>query len=385
MVDSPVLSGQPGKLVDLLDACLIDGFSTRTPDSVVVSGGVATVSISTGNPYEKHAVIAISGASETALNAEWRIDTAGASSLSFLCPGVSDGIVTGASVKRAGAGWGRPFGDTNKAVYQSIDPESTELFLRVDDNYGTCAYVRGYEDMTSADDGVNPFPLLSTKAPNAFQWVKSNASNGDARSWFLVADNKSIHFCVYFSQYNTLASAAPAATWNFFGDLTGKFFPDDKFACVLAGYGSAGSPTQMTSGNFHLAQNSSVDARYIARPALATSPGPSNPYIFCYGSYIWASKKTMFSTTPNAKGERHFLPPPLVFDSQTTHASNGKARGFWPGILSTPIPPATRAPHTNLELPNGDVVGLEAVVALFGYINDPDGSSEAVFTITGPW
>lgn len=109
MPDAPVLSGQVGKLIELLDACLINGFSVRTPDSIVVSEGVATVSISAGNPYEKHAVVAISGASDAALNSEWRIDSSGGSSFTFLCPGVTNGTVTGASVKRAAAGWGTPF------------------------------------------------------------------------------------------------------------------------------------------------------------------------------------------------------------------------------------------------------------------------------------
>ncbi|ENO76599.1 hypothetical protein B447_17686, partial [Thauera sp. 27] len=71
--DAPVLNGQAGSLINVLDACLLNGYSVRTPDSVVVSGGVATVGISAGNPYEKHAVVEISGASDSALNGQWRI------------------------------------------------------------------------------------------------------------------------------------------------------------------------------------------------------------------------------------------------------------------------------------------------------------------------
>ena len=95
MLDAPVLRGQAGALIELLDACLINGFSTRTPDSITVTSGVATVALSAGNPYEKHAVIKITGASVAALNDEWRIDTTAASSLTFLCPGVPDGAARG--------------------------------------------------------------------------------------------------------------------------------------------------------------------------------------------------------------------------------------------------------------------------------------------------
>lgn len=385
MVDAPVLCGQVGKLVELLDACLINGFSTRTPDNVVVSGGVATVSIGAGNPYEKHTVLSISGASDTALNGEWRIDASTASGFTFLCPGVSDGVKTGVVVKRAPAGWGRPFGDTNKAVYQSLDPESSELFLRVDDTFATGAYVRGYEEMTSVDAGVNPFPTLAIKPLNAFQWVKSNSANGDARSWLLVASATAIHFCVYFSQYNMVNSTIPAATWNFFGDLTERFFPDDKFACILGAYAASGSPVQITSNSHHLPQTQSADARWIARPAQATGPGPSSPIMQPPGGYLWVTKKLISSTYPNAVGETHFFPPPLVFDSLNPSLSTTHARGFWPGVLSSPLPPAVRSHHTNAELPNGDVVAREAVVSVIGYINDPDGSSEALFKIVGPW
>ena len=147
MIDAPVLSGQAGKLIELLDACLINGFSTRTPDSIVVAGGVATVSIGAGNPYEQHAVVEISGANNAALNAEWRIDTASASSFTFLCPGVLDGTVAGSVVKRAGAGWGKPFSGANIAAYQSVDPASTQLYLRVNDNDARFSRVRGYENM----------------------------------------------------------------------------------------------------------------------------------------------------------------------------------------------------------------------------------------------
>lgn len=199
MADAPVLSGQAGKLVELLDACLIDGFSTRTPDSVSVSAGVATVNISAGNPYEKHAVIAISGASNAALNAEWRIDSSASSSFTFLCPGVADGAVNSASIKRAGAGWGKPFSDTNLAVYRSQNVESPRMYLSVLDTDARFARVRGYEDMAQASAGTNPFPLFSTHTEPNYTWPKSDQIGTQTKKWVVVADDRFFYYLPAFS------------------------------------------------------------------------------------------------------------------------------------------------------------------------------------------
>lgn len=226
--DAPVLRGQAGAMIELLDACLLNGFSPRTPDSVVVAGGVATVSISAGNPYEKHAVIEISGASVSALNDEWRIDTAAASSFTFLCPGVADGAATGATIKRAAAGWSKPFAGTNTATYQSIDPLSTQLFLNMVDTDPRAVAVRGYESMPDATTKEGPFPTES-QASGGVYWLKSYQASDLPRRWALFADG-----CVFYVYLATASIETNYPALVGFGDFV-PFDHNDRYHCFIAG------------------------------------------------------------------------------------------------------------------------------------------------------
>lgn len=265
MLDAPVLRGEAGALIELLDACLINGFSTRTPDSIVVADEVATVTISAGNPYEQHAVISITGASVAALNAEWRIATAAASTFTFACPGVADGAATGASVKRAPAGWERPFSASHKAAYRSTDILSTQMSLRVDDADARYARVRGYESMIDIDTGVGLFPTVTQRTSTEYTWPKNYVSGVASVKWALVADGRSINFLPAWYRQN--ASAQGQHEYLRFGDIYG-FYEQDPFACCIAAIpnssptftGNSGTNTERlltTAGGCYLARDRS--------------------------------------------------------------------------------------------------------------------------------
>jgi hypothetical protein len=258
MADAPVLSGQAGALIDLLDACLINGFSTRTPDNISVSDGVATVNISAGNPYEQYAVIVISGASNAALNAEWRIDSATASSFTFLCPGVSDGAVTGASVKRAGGGWLKPFSGSNLAAYQSASATSTQLYLRVDDNGTTAAQVRGYENMTGISTGTGLFPTVAQRADTAALWQKSSVADSTARDWAVVSDGTLFFYAPAFNLSNFFIGQHTPFR---FGDIRSRF-SGDAYHCIISIVTSASVNPGVEGSTSGIGSASNV---YIAR------------------------------------------------------------------------------------------------------------------------
>lgn len=249
MADAVQQNGAAGNLIQILDSCLVDGFSTRTPDSISVSGGVATVSISAGNPYEKHAVITIGGASDVALNSEWKIDTSAASSFTFLCPGVADGTVSGASIKRAGGGWGKPFSGTNKAAYQSANLNSTQLYLRVDDGYSTYALVRGYENMTGVDTGTGPFPTFTQLSE--LNWRIPKASGLD---WTVITDGQ-FAWILVTANSNTVY----ARLMHCFGDIV-PLLQSDKYHCLMAA-----TEGVSTFGTNNAGGNASGAARAFAR------------------------------------------------------------------------------------------------------------------------
>ena len=214
--DAPVLTGENGRLIDVLDACLVNGFSSRSADSITIDNEIATVSLSGGNPYEQHVVVEITGASVPALNSEWRIDTSSASSFTFVCPGVADGAVTGATVNRAGAGWAKPFEGTNLAVYQAVAPDALQLYFHVKDSDGAFAEVRGWGAAEAADTVSDPFPTIEQVAAGSFGIRKSSAANPVQRPWVIIADDKFVYIFVAWDHTNSTYH-----TWNayWFGDF----------------------------------------------------------------------------------------------------------------------------------------------------------------------
>lgn len=304
--NSPTLSGTPGSLVALLDACLIDGYDPRTPDSVTVAGEICTANFSGGNPFEQHVVVQISGASVVGLNAEWRIATATATAITFVCPGVADGAVSGTiSIRRAPAGWVKAFADTHKGAYRSASFDSTQLYLRVSDGYGTSARVRGYEHMTSIDDGSGLFPTLAQRAESEYWWQKS--STASARQWAVIADDSMLYYCPV-SNNNQFFDGQH--TPFRFGDLRSRV-TGDAYHCLISGVASAEVNPGMEGSTTAIRSTAdSTSGKYVARPAAQTGTAQDVSYscaVNMVGEY-GASPDGELLLCPMALGSRGVLP-----------------------------------------------------------------------------
>jgi hypothetical protein len=231
MPGAPVIENVAGGLINVLDACLINGFGSKTINTLVVASEVATATISGGHSYEKHAVIRIAGATPSELNGDWRIASVpDGSTLTFACPGLADGSATGTmTALRATPGyWEKSFSDTNKGAYRSTHPNGTGLYLRVDDSptSTTPSPVRGYETMTGIDTGANPFPTTAQVAN--LVWRRATAAG--AKPWTLVADERWFCLLVNFAGYDY-------SLWQF-GDAVGAAAAD-----AYAGYLAAHTTT----------------------------------------------------------------------------------------------------------------------------------------------
>lgn len=368
--DAPILNGAAGSLISVLDACLINGFGIRTPDSIVVADGVATVSISAGNPYEKHAVVVISGASDAALNTEWRVATSGASSFTFLCPGVADGTVSGASVKRAGAGWGKPFSDINKAAYQSLDPNSTQLYLRVDDTFSRYAQLRGYSQMTAIDEGSGLFPS-SQQSSAGYSWAKSDDANSTSKKWAIFSDGRLFYF--YQATYGT---SFPAL--GVFGDIE-SFVVGDKYNCVLAASSNSTNttapssntsfPSVLPSANFLIAR---------AKNQTTASVTCGCPSIRFRSSYN--NRPTGFSDLGGPADGGIALRWPIYVVAGTNEFD--ELRGFMPGLLE----PLHRA-FTEVDVSpiSGAGVFFGREIVGLSISNGSLGNGSIAIDLTGPW
>ncbi|CAI10230.1 hypothetical protein ebA7239 [Aromatoleum aromaticum EbN1] len=361
MANGPVLRGEAGALIELLDACLINGFDSRAVDSIAVAGGVATVSLSAGNPFEQHVVIQLAGATPAALNAEWRIATSGASSFTFLCPGIADGTATGTiTCKRAPAGWAKPFSATNKGVYQSIDTNTTQLYLRLDDAHAQYTRVRGYENMTDADTGDGLFPTLAQCAATAYSWPKSNAAGIASRSWALVADGSMIHFLpVWTASY-------PHADVFRFGDAV-PLFAADAYHCAISA-AAAASPAWPSHANATVMNMQYQTGCYFARGADQAAGAAVTRNIA-----MNVNSAGGYSSAPPVAGELTFAPQ-IAFHANAIRASI-------PGLL---VGLERKTDYITRTVSEGVDGRWYLKVAVGENVSTPDGSFVAL-DVTGPW
>ncbi|MCK9988853.1 MAG: hypothetical protein AzoDbin1_05325, partial [Azoarcus sp.] len=154
MANAPQLSGTSGTLIAVLKACLEDGFDPRAINSISVSGGIATATISAGNPFAANEVIRVAGVTGalSALNGDWRLASGGPTTFTFDVGSLPDGNATGTiTALRAPAGWVQASAATNKSALKSGDVTATGKLLRIDDAGATYARVVGYETMSDVD------------------------------------------------------------------------------------------------------------------------------------------------------------------------------------------------------------------------------------------
>lgn len=219
MTSAPSLTGQVGTLVALLDACLVNGFNTKSVTSAVQTAGVATVT-ATAHGYNVNDVVAISGANEAAWNDEFRVLTTATNSFTFAIPSGTTSPATGTlSAKIAPLGWTKPFSGTNKAAYLP-QAQYVQCYLRILDDStvptsanGRWAKARGYETMSDVDTGTGLFPTAA-QAANALSIYKSSNSDATARAWWLVGDGGIFYFGSFWH-----ASYLTAAGGYVFGDI----------------------------------------------------------------------------------------------------------------------------------------------------------------------
>jgi hypothetical protein len=122
MPGAPVLSGTAGALINVLDACLVNGFGVSAVASLVVAGEVATATISGGHSGEVGSVMTVAGATPSGLNGEKKVLSVGGgnTTLTFDATGIADQTATGSiTIKVSGAGWVKAFSGTNLAAYRA--------------------------------------------------------------------------------------------------------------------------------------------------------------------------------------------------------------------------------------------------------------------------
>jgi hypothetical protein len=381
MTDAPVLNGTAGSLIGVLDACLVNGFSLRTVDSLTVTSNVATANISAGHGYEVDTIVLIAGATPSGLNGRKRVLSATTNTITFAAPGVADGSATGTmNVRLAPAGWEKPFSGTNLAAYRSAEIASTRCFLRVDDTAAQNARAVGYESMSDINTGTGPFPT-SAQVSGGLWWGKANSTATTARSWMVVADDKTFWYYV-----NTVGSSSPVDGVVYgFGDVN-SLKSGDAYGCVLFGPStdlSASTSVQIQHA-FYAQMTSTTTSGYLAR--AYTAIGGAAPTYKRAESYCRQEVTSGLSTDiPYPNGADNGL----ILSRMTVQEAGGHVRGVLPGLYFVPqILTATSFSAQDKIAGQGVLAGrkLLAVKASGGSAtNSSTNAATGFFDITGPW
>ncbi len=379
MTGAPVLSGTAGALLGVLDACLVNGFGLKTVDSLVVSGGIATMNIASGHSFEVDSVALVAGATPAGLNGEKKILSVGTTFATFDATGISNQTATGTiTTKLAPLDFAKPFSGTNLAVYRSANVASTRMFLRVSDTGTLTARVIGYESMTDVNTGVGPFPTESQVAGGRW-WLKSAVANATARFWTLIGDDKT--FCLHvFSGTSTIDIGGYIHN---FGDFVSER-SGDPYACMLTG--ATSDITGQTAGQ----------TTCFAYTTLAGGINGNLPrgYTFLGGSVQGFNRaESLFTATgisgtqdngvvgfPSPVNNGLYLTPMLVLEGSATFRGRSRGGYLCPQLISPFFDNRQKIDG------RGNLLGRKLMaIKCCGPAGSKTQAGTMFFDITGPW
>lgn len=197
--NAPQLQNAYGSMINVLDACLIDGIQIGVVSSLTASGSTVTATFGAAHNLMQYQVIKITGAAQPEFNGEHRILTIpNSSSLTFeLATTPSVTTATGAiSASLPPLAWAKPFSSANeagggKAAYRSLNLLlPSRPFLRVVDEldpvytatYAKYAKVGIVEDMTDIDTMLGAQAPYDAALPNK-NWVGTGSGSSAYNGW----------------------------------------------------------------------------------------------------------------------------------------------------------------------------------------------------------
>ncbi len=328
---APQLENTWGCLIDVLDACLVDGFGSQTVSTLTASSTTVTATFGSVHNFKQHQVVKINGANQAEYNGEHRIlEVPNTNSITFqLAAAPSVTTATGAiTCSLPALGWEKKYSGVNKAVYKGqngLDP----MFLRVDaslpDGYTTTwaksAKITVSDSMTDIDTfNGNQMPFDSNN-PNLnhvfannrngwFKWfysversiyygtpktylIENEGGKGGATRWMIVGSNEFFLFIPRIQTYNDVVHIYG------FGKVKNLVTSSDNFALFVS----------------NCVQNVSQKIYYDAIDGLSGADSNYSPN--CYLFYDSAG-------LPNYKGVQHFNSSPFGGTKTNYHGfSNG--------------------------------------------------------------
>ena len=319
-----------GTLVAMLDACLVNGYSTFSVTSITRGGSTATVT-ATSHGLVTGETVRIAGAAQTEYNVDAVITKIDANTFTYAVGGTpatpATGTITGRKAP-AGGGWTIAYTGTNKRAYRA--PSGNRFFLRIDDTAAATidARLRGYETMSDIDTGTGPFPTDAQNSGGGYAY-RTDAST--ARGWKVLADSRAVWW--WTDGAGGLGSTSQV---NGFGDFISYKVGDAYNSFLACGAGTAagtaywigftGSPPSTTYNGLVLTRNfSQAGGSVIAAPLWNEMLSSST-----FGQNAWITVGPTYAIFPEPINGGLLIDRAVLFET----VSKG-LRGYLPGLWAS--------------------------------------------------
>jgi hypothetical protein len=305
MAGAPQYANANGNINAILEACLVNGFNTKTATSASASGGILTLNFAADPGFEALQTVEVAVSSTTIVNGTHRVIANVSNQVTIAIAGLADGAVgssgVGITIKQASAGWSKPYSSSNTAVFRP--PAGNRRYLRCVHAVNANLVARGYEVMTAISTGTGLFP---TTAQDAAALVMQNnayvAPSGTP--WFVIATDK-------WMVYSMADALVPnyALEPLFFGDIAEQVKPADAYCTYIT----------LQSGKY-MARNYAGSATPIstvldiggvsspAWPSVIADGLRLIPYITVHeqtGSVLRGVQPNAYKMMPNALGDSY--------------------------------------------------------------------------------
>ena len=372
MTGAPSLAGQVGTLVALLDACLVNGFNTKSVSTAEQTAGVATVTTSTAHGYNVNDVVAISGANEAAWNDEFRVLTVPDTThfTAAIASGTASPATGTLSAKIAPLGWTKPFSGTDKAAYLPKAPY-VQCYLRVQDDASTptsangrWATVRGYESMSDVDTGTGLFPTAAQSA-NGLQWMKAPTAGAAASDWWLVGDGGIVYFgSKSVSSFNLYSG-------HLFGDIN-SLKSGDAYSSAIHGFTTDTEPNWPADNQFAKVDNDSTGL-YLARSYTQLGESIAGHR---QGATLWSTYMGYGGLTYPNPVDNGLVFAPVAIGEGTSVMRSAALPGLYQPLHLTPLAYLEKVADVP-SLPGRTLQAFDLSVVIY--------RAQCLFDITGPW
>lgn len=331
---SPVLSGTAGALITVLDAVLVNGYTTVSVTSITRSSSTATLTAAAVHGLSTGQAILVAGATQTEYNGTFLCTVTSTTVLTYTVTGTPATPATGTiTVRRAPAGvgttWTKSYTGTNLAAYKQ--PAGNAFYLRVDDTGTTNGRGVGYETMTDVSTGTGDFPTAAQFSGGMY-WPKSATADATARPWIIAATDRLL---IIHVSHSSTANATDAAV-DVFGDIK-SFKVGDAYGTIHI----ANQTATVTNSNalqvIVALLSATCPAHYMARSYTQTGTS------LLVGKHTDTAKNVQTTvmgnagmTYPNGPDGGLYLAPLWVHEISGTHA-RGTIPGLWCPMHNKPL------------------------------------------------